>query len=1072
MATQREILELLMRTSGEADVAALREAIDQLGRQSDDAAGQAGKLEGELNRLAGVASDVAKAVTLKGALNETTAQLEAARAGLDALNAEFEQTDRSSPAVNRAFRSAEKAVADLTARQREQQLELAKTTGGLQKAGVDTDNLAKEYDRLEAEIRQSTVATADQAKQLTASQQAAKQLAERYEQLSGSLRSAAARVNEIAGNMVKLGAAAGAALAGLAAFGAARFFQAGIQDAAAFESALGRIQARSGLAADEIRGVKDQIEEISLDASKGVLEGAAAFEALAAEGSTAEQALLQLRPTLDFATAAGLGTAEAVATLSAALDAFQEPAERTGALADLIAQGALSGGTAVKDLSAALTQAGPAAQQARQGIEATVAQLALLAQRGIEGGRAGSALRDILIQLQDPSSALSKQLDELGISTRSLDGVIAELGKRGVSAEAVFTSLGGRSAVALRALAQDGGAALQALRGELEQSAGAASRAAEIINTDLATSTARLQQAFEQARRQLTEPLLGPLAAEIDSIAEAIRDFTQSPDFARIQAELPQLFAAGSKAVREFIRDVDLSALAAEIATFAANAGSQIRDFADDVGYAKDAVVTTARAIAVAVNGFQAFINATAVVVSRVLQAGAQLDVTVARLGVASAALTGSTQKQVEAAENLQRALNLAESFGAAARENYEDLGRNVAEMVEAFDKLAGTSEGSGRAVEGSLNRQGSAAVAAAPPIRDLTEVIKAYEAALKGASGAGDANADAIRQQGAGAGEVADIIRDKTQADQQAGEQADKSAGASKRAAEGAQQQAGANRKAAQSSRDAADGNREQAESADVAKQSMNDLSLALSQTSEEGLRAYMDANRAAIVSARMFAERVNEVTARIREQEEQAASYVASLRAQIVGADELAARVENLRNRYRLLSEARLREIAEAELALERQREALQREIDQIDSRRARSGAELAAQRQREIDAELKRLAEIERQLSFRDQREREIIAARRRELEAERVAVERNADARVDAELGADRRIREAREAEARANAQAAAAPAAAGMLGGTPITINISGVMAASQREFVRGLMPELESAFRRLDYLRR
>lgn len=1072
MATQREILELLMRTSGEADVAALREAIDQLGRQSDDAAGQAGKLEGELNRLAGVASDVAKAVTLKGALNETTSQLEAAQKGLADLNAEFSATDRSSPAVNRAFKSAEKAVADLTARQREQQLELTRTTNGLQKAGVDTDNLAREYDRLEGEIRQSTVATADQAKQLTASQQAAKQLAERYEQLSGSLRSAAGRVNEIAGNMVKLGAAAGAALAALAAFGAARFFQAGIEDAAAFESALGRIQAKAGLADDAIGGVKDQIEEISLDASKGVLEGATAFEALAAEGSTAEQALAQLRPTLDFATAAGLGTAEAVATLSAALDAFQLPAERTGALADLIAQGALSGGTAVKDLSAALTQAGPAAQQAGQGIEATVAQLALLAQRGIEGGRAGSALREILLQLQDPSSALAKELDKLGISTRDLDGVIAELGKRGVSAEAVFTSLGGRSAVALRALAQDGGAALQALRGELDQSAGAASRAAEIINTDLATSASRLRQSFEQARRQLAEPLLEPLAAEIDSIAEAIRDFTQSPDFARLQEELPKLFAAGSEAVREFIRDVDLSELAQQIATFTSNAGGQIRDFAKDVGDAKDAVVGTARAISVAVNGFQVFINGVAVVVSRVLQAGAQLDVTMARLRVASAALTGSTRDQIEAAENLQRALNLAESFGAAARQNYEDLGRNVAEMVESFEKLTGTAEGAGSAVQGSLEQQGAAASATAPVIADLTKTVEAYEAALRGAAGAGDANADAIRRQGQGAGEVAGALKDKLQADQQAGEQADKSAGANKRAAEGAQQQAGANRKAAESSRDAADANREQTQTAEETKRSMKDLSLALFETSEEGLRMYMDANRAAIVSAREFAKRVNEVTFRIRQQEEQAASYVASLRAQIVGTDELAARVENLRNRYRLLSEARLREIAEAELALERQRESLQREIEQIDARRARSGAELAAQRQREIDAELKRLAEIERQLSFRDQRERDIIAARRRELEAERAAVERNADARVEAELGADRRIREAREAEARASAQAAASPAAAGMVTAPAINITINGVMASDRREFARQIAPELETVFRRLDYLRR
>lgn len=1074
MASQREILELLLRTAGEDEVASLRAALAQLESQSEGSGEQAAALSSALEVLAGTAANVSRSIKLKGALAETTAELEAAQQGLAALNAEFSSTDRSSAAVNRAFRQAEKSVSDLTARQREQQLELAKTNGQLEKAGVDTGALATEYQRLEDEIRDSTTATTEQAKRLAASREAAQQLSERFDKLGASLRNAAQQVNEVGGRLVKFGAAAAAAFAALAAFQGARFFQAGISDAADFESALGRIQAVGGLTDDQIGSIRESIEEIGLDASKGVLESAAAFEALTREGASADEALAQLRPTLDFATAANLDGAAAVATLSAALDAFQEPASRTAAVADLIAQGARSGGTGITDLSAALTQAGPAAQQAEQGIEATVAQLGLLAQRGIEGGRAGSALREILIQLQDPSSALAKELDKAGISTRNLDEVIAELGKRGTSAEAVFTSLGGRSAVALRALAQDGGAALRELRGELDNSAGASQRAAATINDDYNTAVERLRNTWQAARMDLAAPLLPALTEEIDKIAQSIRDFTNGPDFARIREQLPELFKAGSQAVREFLSDVDLTEVTNRISEFTAESSAKLREFAADVSDVKDLVLGTARAISVAVNGFQVFINGAAVILSRVLQLGAQIDVTMARLRVASAALTGSTRDQEEAIKNLDRALNLAESFGTAARENYEELGRNVAELVESFEKLTGTAEGSGSAVEDSLDRQGAAASRTAPQIRDLTETVKAYEDALRSAAGAGDANAEEIRRQGQTAGETADRLADKGNADQQAGEQADKSAAASKRAAQAAGQQAGASQSASKASKEAAESSKEAAAAADEQKQSMNDLALALFATSEEGLRMYTAANRVAAVSAREFVKRVNEVTAAIRRQNEEADTYVASLRTQITGTDELAARVEILRNRYGLLTEERLREIAQAELALEKQRESLLREIDQIDARRARSGAELAAQRQREIDAELKRLAEIERQLTFRDQRERDIIAARRRELEAERSQVQSNADARVDAELGADRRIREARQAEAAAQAAAAAAAGAAPAMGGWggPITINISGVMAADKREFARQIAPELNEAFRRIDLLRR
>lgn len=1018
MATQREILELLLRTAGEDDVKSLREALKQLEKQSEGSGEEAAALSDALNAMAGTAAQVSRSINLKAALKDTSDSLAQAEKGLEALNAEFSVTDRSSPAINRAFKQAEKAVADLTARQREQQLELAKTNGELDKAGVDTGALASEYQRLEDEIRASTTATTEQARRLTASREAAQQLSERFDKLGASLRNAAQQANEIGGRLVKIGAVAATAFAALAAFQTGRQFTGAIEDAANLETLLARIQAKAGIASDEIDGVKESIEGIAAESSKGVVEAATAYEALAAEGASAEDALAQLKPTLDFATAAQLDGAAAVATLSAALDAFQEPASRTAAVADLIAQGALSGGTGIKDLSAALTQAGPAAEQAEQSLEATVAQIGRLAQAGIEGGRAGSALRGILVELQDPSSALSKELDALGISTRSLDGVIAELSTRGEGAEAVFQSLGGRSAIALRALAQDGGAALQQLRADLEGSEGAASRAAETINSTYAAALARLQQSYQDARRELVTPLLEPLSIEIDGIAQAIREFTDGPDFARIREQLPELFKAGSEAVKAFAADVDLREITDRVVQFAEQTSSRLREFRDDAGNVRDVIVGTANGVALLFNGVQAFINASAVVVSRVLQIGAQAELAIAKARLAGAALLGSTQDQLEALENVNRAQSVADGLAAAAAANYEDLGRNVFEATDAFKRLAGESETASNAVAGGADRQAAAAQSATPRINDLSITVKALTEANLAYLDSADAAAESTVRQGETAADSADAIRERTEAEIEAAKAIGGTASASDAAASSSNRAAGAASNQAAANKDAADSSKQAAAAGDEQAESMNNLTLALFETSEEGLRKYMDANKQAIISARAFAQAVNRVTAEIKAQEKDANFYLDSLRAQTTETDEITVRVERLRQQYRLLSDAKLREIALAEQRLAQENKAFA-----LDQDRSFQGFEAAR--------------------------------------------------ARADAEIEADNRIAENRRriaAEESPSQTSSAAPAASTTLGAINITIN--GVIAENEREFARRLAPLLEEAFRRIEQLRR
>ena len=266
-AKNSEILELLLKVAGAEDVGKLREALDKLGTEATENAGKTDALTGELEKLTTTAATAADAIRLKAALKETTDSLAAAEKGLAELNEEFTDTGKRTGAVGQQFKAAEKAVADLTKQQREQELALKRSNGALQKAGVDTDKLADETERLEREILDATKATTKQAVGLKASRDAAEKQAEAYDKLTGSLRNAGSRLNDIGGKFAAVGAAAAAAAASLAVYGTAKFFAAGLEDAGAFESALGRIQAAAGLTADEMGGVKEAIEDTAAAAS-------------------------------------------------------------------------------------------------------------------------------------------------------------------------------------------------------------------------------------------------------------------------------------------------------------------------------------------------------------------------------------------------------------------------------------------------------------------------------------------------------------------------------------------------------------------------------------------------------------------------------------------------------------------------------------------------------------------------------------------------------------------------------------------------------------------------------------
>ena len=528
--------------------------------------------------------------------------------------------------------------------------------------------------------------------------------------VSAGLKSIQGAVGGIADSINKVGPAAIAAGAALATVGIGAALTQGVQDAAAFEQQLARIGATAGLTAEELAQVKAAIEAAAAGSTATITETAAAFQTLAAEGLSASQAISALPNTLALATAAQISTQEAAGALAATLDQFGLSADQAAKSADVIATAALEGGTGVNQLLQAFEQVGPTARNAGLSLNETAAALATLAQNGIEGGKAGGALRAVIDGLTDPASRLSVELSKIGISSRDFTTVIEQLGAKGAAAQGAINALGSRGTAALQALVREGGGAVDELAAKLQGSEGAVQSLADKIENTLAGSFDNLKQAFSDVQAQFFEPLLGPIKSEVDALEAQIRAFAASPEFAKLREAFGSAFAAGITAIKEFIAEFNFDEALATLQTFLTEAKTNLDAFAESAREVANAVKGIKEGVSLVANVFDTGVSAIA--------AGA------AKLGAASTAPLALVS---DTAAELGRTLDDVAANGLArATEQARQAGDNFNALADA---VGGTTP--------EVRRQAEAAERGAEANRDLANA--ANEGATAIAAGTGE---------------------------------------------------------------------------------------------------------------------------------------------------------------------------------------------------------------------------------------------------------------------------------------------------------------------------------------------
>lgn len=194
-----------------------------------------------------------------------------------------------------------------------------------------------------------------------------------------------------------------------------------------FDSAMSQVAATMGTTTDQIQELRDFALEMGSTTAFSATEAAQALNYMALAGYDAEESMTMLPTVLNLAAAGNMDLARASDVVTDAQTALGLSLEETQVLVDQMAKTASSSNTSVEQLGEAILTVGGTARNMHGGIEELNAVLGALADNGIKGSEGGTALRNMLLKLSDPTSKTADALDKLGIQAYDADGKFRDL---------------------------------------------------------------------------------------------------------------------------------------------------------------------------------------------------------------------------------------------------------------------------------------------------------------------------------------------------------------------------------------------------------------------------------------------------------------------------------------------------------------------------------------------------------------------------------------------------------------------------------------------------------------------
>ena len=330
-----------------------------------------------------------------------------------------------------------------------------------------------------------------------------------------------------------LGIASGAAIMQRAIQTLREQLQQAVQATIDFEQAMKEVQAISRASDEQLVALTNNANKLGASTEKTASQVAELQKELAKLGFTSTEIIAASQAIVDLSTATGEDLAGSAVVVAATLRAFGLSASETTRVVDTMAGSFVRSGLDLEKFRESMKLVAPIARAVNVDVETTTAALSKLADAGLSGSLAGTALRNLLSEMADPTSKLS---EFLGYTVNNSEGLIKafkDLRDRGVDLAQAVQMIDVRARPAFFTLLNQIDA-VENLSKEYRSLSGEGERIALLMRDTLKNDIEIANSAFDAMRRNLVEgytPAMREAVQTTTTVIEGIRLFNEGALF-------------------------------------------------------------------------------------------------------------------------------------------------------------------------------------------------------------------------------------------------------------------------------------------------------------------------------------------------------------------------------------------------------------------------------------------------------------------------------------------------------------------------------------------------------------
>lgn len=345
-----------------------------------------------------------------------------------------------------------------------------------------------------------------------------------------------------------------------------------------FEAGMSQVAAISGASAEELGQLESKAQQLGSSTKFSATEAAAAMTNMSLAGWTVEQTLEGIDGVMQLAAASGMDLADASQIVTDNISSFGLAASDASHLADMMAYAQADSSTTAAELGEAYKNCAANMHAGGQDIETTTSMLEALANNGLRGSEAGTALtavmRDMTSKMKDGKIAIGDTNVEVMDSNgnfRDMTDVLRDVedatdgmgdAQKQAALMATFTS---DSIKGLNMLLATGSDQVAGFETSLRNCSGAAGDMAATMQDNLTGKLTELSSATEGLGIAVYNHIKGPIEGAVDIATTAVSGMTDIISPAKDEMEsFSDSVAAANEQLKMSIQNRDDTIAAAE----------------------------------------------------------------------------------------------------------------------------------------------------------------------------------------------------------------------------------------------------------------------------------------------------------------------------------------------------------------------------------------------------------------------------------------------------------------------------------------------------------------------------